>query len=303
MNIGFTEYNKAQSKLLGRLYGLPKENSLEGFVFYMLTRDVNDTLLNVDKQIRLDKVNQKYTASIEEADELNSGEFANWTKNAYFGFSNELKEFFINYTGHNDFNLLDIFYKAIHFLKNEDDKYAYNEGKVDSNNLNRSYCLSLIKKYKNELIAELEWLIKRINPNNYYSYYPNDEEIKGYYNTIYLKGFRLLNYSRFSENSKDIYDKLTDRFLDEGTSVETFVKLFSGTNELFVEKPIWKGKVNELNYFLKKLNNKLTTGSIFIIGDRLFVKEDGSPFGSDTIKNNRKSPNSYKYIDEIIALF
>ncbi|MCB0463363.1 MAG: hypothetical protein KDC81_11725 [Flavobacteriaceae bacterium] len=303
MDRNFAEYTKAQTLILNRLHGLPKENSLEGFIFFMMTRDINNPLLDIDKQIRYDKESKKYALSIEEAERLNSGEFENWIKNAYFGFSDDLKEFFLNCVGHNDFNLLDTFYMAIHFLMKEDDKFAFNEGLVTSNLLDRSYCLSVIRKYKNELIAELEWRIKRINPNNHYSYYPNNAEIVGYYNAIYLKGFKLLNHARFVENTKAVYDLLTVKLIHPATSIETFAKLFSGNSELFVEKVVWTGGINELNYFLKGIKQKLTTGKIYVIANRLFVNENGKEFGSETIKNNRDTPNSYDYLDKILCLF
>lgn len=303
MERNFTKHSKAQSLFLGKLNGLPKEKSLDGFIYVMMTSNLKDPLMDIDRQTRHDSESNKYTLSKSEAERLNSGEFENWIKRFYFGFSNDLKEVYLNYAGRNDFNLLDTFYKSIHFLKKEDEKFAYNDGIINSNSLDRSHCLSVIRKYKNELIAELDWRIKRINPNNHYTYYPTDAETIGYYNAIYFKGFKLLNHARFVENSKEVYDRLTERVIHPETSIETFAKLFSGNSELFVEKVVWTGGINELNYFLKGIKQKLTTGKIYVIGNRLFVSENGVEFGSETIKNNRDVPNSYDYLDKILSLF
>lgn len=294
-------YKESEDSLFSDLFGLPKMKSLDGFLYLHFSHQIDGNIMFDERRERLDSENYTYRISLEEEKNLIDGEFENLIKSRYNSFHNILRAYFMNYVNFHDIEMIKTLARAIYFLKDQERYYGYTQGEIISASLNRNLLLSIIKRHTKELISELEWRINRINPNDHFSYFPADEEIKGFFKAIYLKSFNLLNKKKFNENSKEIYLKLVPRFLDENTTVEELHKLFSGNSEIFVERIVWTGYTNELRYFLRKLKDKLRKREIFKIAERLFKDSEGKNF--QNLNNTSKPPTSKSDIHVIIDLF
>lgn len=295
------KYKESVDSLFGDLFGLPKMKSLDGFLYLHFSNQIEGNIMFDERRERLDSEKHAYRISLKEEKALIDGDFENLVKSRYNSFHDTLRAYFITYLNFHDIEMIKTLARAIYFLKDQERYYGYTQGEIISASLNRNLLLSIIKRHTKELISELEWRINRINPNDHFSYFPTDEEIKGYFEAIYIKAFNLLNKKKFNENSKEIYNKLVPRFLDENTTVEELHKLFSGNLEIFAERIVWSGHTNELRYFLRQLKNKLAKRQMFKLAERLFKNSEGKNF--QKLNNTSEPPNSSFDIDEIIVLF
>ncbi len=299
----YSKYVKSENRFLASLFALPKTKSLDGFLYYKFSSQIEGYALAHDRREFLDTNNLTYELSLQEEEELNNGKFENLIKTIYNNFHAFLREFFISKNNFHDIELIKTFAKAIYFLKDHDKYYGYNEGRVISQSLNRNHFLSIIKRHTNELISELEWRINRLNPHNYTNFNSNDKECKMFFDSIITKGLILINKKKYRNNFEDIYNGLVPRFFSEETNTEEFSKIFSGKVEIFIDTIKWNGNTNSLSYFLRQLykKHKLSNNKYFLFAEKNIVNQEGQNYSK--LKDNKSIPNDATEIDSIVDLF
>jgi hypothetical protein len=233
------DYQIDENSLLSSLFALPKMANVDGFLYsYFKSQIERSNGMPDERRERLDIVNHTYNLTNKEVQNLNNGKFEYILKNPYNNFHNLLREFFTRNHNFYDIEMIKTFSKAIYFLKDLDKYNGYNQGKIANSDLNRNHFLSAIKRFTKELISELEWRINRLDPLNYKTYNPTDEELKMYFDSILTKGLILRNWERFTENFESIYASLVPKYFSHQTSKEDLKKMFSNRNEIFIDNII-----------------------------------------------------------------
>ena len=304
------DYWKEEQNLLGRLYALPKLNSLEGWLYFHF-RSIHSKSkrnmpidINNDRGDFLDESKMTYTLSHIETSELNEGKFEQILKKEFDSFHTDLRCFFLKFVNRNDFDMLTTFARAIYYLQEIIDVYPYNKGTVISKDLNRNHFLTLIKRRISELVTELAWRINRLNPNNYYNFNANDKEIEKFFKTIVRKGLSLKKPLRFSKNSEEILKKFKDEaILEDDLTLEDLNDIFSSEKVIFSRSFVWKQPLNSLSYFLRTLyeKNKLSHKNYYQLAQNIFINSEGKKIKN--LKDNHTIPNIAQKIDLIVSYF
>ncbi|WP_157365035.1 hypothetical protein [Arenibacter algicola] len=303
------DYRITENQLLGSLFTIPSVFFFEGWLFnYFLTQSA-PSIMGISDRFgnppfyKRKIVDEVYTLTKEEISFVNNDKLAKEIDYLFERFHLELRKSHLFFVNKNDFDLVHTYARCIYYLKGSLEVSPYKEGRIIAPSLDWNSLLMRVKRSTTELIAELDWRISRLNPNNYLVCNLTDEELKTFFDAILANTFRLYDSKSFVANFDKISQKLIPNYFHKDTTAEDLFKLFKGGLQIFANPLIWVGATNSLSYFLRQLNakEKLLKHTYFQTAEKLLSNNNGELFSG--LKNNKSVPANAIEIDAIVDLF
>ncbi len=168
----------------------------------------------------------------------------------------------------------------------------------------RNAALAQNEQYVNVFIEEMNQLIQKL------TYLKNDLELKVYQGMPSInknKGSLSFPYRKFMthpDNLKDLRNGLINYKLILKCDQKNFDSIFSGNEVSGIVK--WNGGLNELHYFVDKLNDgtllKTVIKQQWLLTVKCFRNTDGSFLNKDKLRDATEIPANAEIIDRLIRL-